>query len=92
MLKRNIGDPQRLAKGRVAQNVSGYDGGILLSYYYYCIISSPTLLINSNHLEVQAKLCAAYPYLGIAAMVFGVARPSVQSELFHMSLFPVANG
>jgi hypothetical protein len=52
----------------------------MLLYYLRAIIIT-ALLTNSNHLEVQAKLCAVYPYLGITLFLC-IARPSAQSELF----------
>jgi hypothetical protein len=61
----------------------------MLLYYLRAIIIT-ALLTNSNHLEVQAKQCAVYPYLGIT--LFFASRGPRRKASFHMCLFPVANG
>jgi hypothetical protein len=83
--KRNIEDRRRLV-GR--QKVSGQNAkkcvarsSILPSCYYY---RRPTLLINPNHLEVQASCARRIPTSALCAMVLASRDLGAQSELFHM--------
>ena len=57
----------------------------MLLYYLRAILIT-ALLTNSNHLEVQAKLCTVYPYLGIT-LFFASRGPRRKASFSYVFYF-----